>query len=78
MSLCDSDFPAGLLFWSGDSDYASLNPAMAFTLLLLKYAPMASSIDKSNRYRVGRIRADRVLPGDELTIRPLLKRKSTM
>lgn len=43
---------AGLVFFSGDSDPGSLNPAMAFTMLLLKYAPMASSNDKANRYTV--------------------------
>jgi endoglucanase len=43
---------AGLQMWRGDSDFASLNPAMAFTMLLLKYAPMATSIDKSNQYTV--------------------------
>ncbi|BEJ16931.1 hypothetical protein CspHIS471_0603320 [Cutaneotrichosporon sp. HIS471] len=42
---------AGLLFWVGDSDEASLNPAMAFAALLLRYAPLASSTDKAKRYR---------------------------
>ncbi len=42
---------AGLLFWEGDSDQASLNPAMAFAALLLRYAPLASSTDRANKYR---------------------------
>jgi hypothetical protein len=50
--LDQADFSAGLQLWRGDSDFASLNPALAFTMLLLKYAPMASSIDKSNQYTV--------------------------
>lgn len=44
--------PGGLLFWDGDSDEASLQPTMAATLLLLKYAPMASSTTKANQYTV--------------------------
>ncbi|KAL0242126.1 hypothetical protein I308_105755 [Cryptococcus tetragattii IND107] len=40
----------GLLYWKGDSDEASLNPAMAVAMLMLKYAPMASSTDKTNSY----------------------------
>lgn len=42
---------AGLLFWEGDSDEASLNPAMAAAALLVRYAPLASSTDKADRYR---------------------------
>lgn len=42
---------AGLLFWDGDSDQASLNPAISFTALLLRYAPLASSSDKTDKYR---------------------------
>lgn len=44
----------GLLYWDGDSDQASLQPAMAAALLLLKYAPMASSAAKTNQYNVSR------------------------
>lgn len=40
----------GLLYWKGDSDEASLNPAMAVATLMFKYAPMASSTDKTNSY----------------------------
>jgi len=42
----------GLIYWDGDSDYASLNPAMSAAMLLLKYAPMASTGDKRDSYRV--------------------------
>lgn len=40
------------MFWDGDSDEASLQPSMAATLLMLKYAPMASSTTKANQYTV--------------------------
>ncbi|OXM75699.1 endoglucanase [Cryptococcus neoformans Bt63] len=40
----------GLLYWNGDSDEASLNPAMAAAMLMFKYAPMASSTEKTNSY----------------------------
>lgn len=42
---------AGLLFYNGDSDQASLNPAIAAATLLLRYAPLASSDDKRQKYR---------------------------
>lgn len=42
---------AGLVWWEGDSDEASLNPAMAFSALLLRYAPMASSTERGNAYQ---------------------------
>lgn len=41
----------GLLFYDGDSDEASLNPAIAAATLLLRYAPIASSDDKKHKYR---------------------------
>ncbi|KAK4686079.1 endoglucanase, partial [Tremellales sp. Uapishka_1] len=40
----------GLLYYSGDSDEASLNPAMAAATLMLKYAPLASSSTKTETY----------------------------
>ena len=43
----------GLLYWNGDSDEASLNPAMAAAVLMYKYAPMASSPAKTTSYNVG-------------------------
>ncbi|GFZ42444.1 hypothetical protein JCM24511_00159 [Saitozyma sp. JCM 24511] len=39
-----------LLYWSGDSDEASLNPAMAAAMLMFKYAPLASSSSKTAQY----------------------------
>ena len=52
MLSVDTDEPGGLVYYKGDSDPGSLNPAMAFTMLLLKYAPMASSSDKRDSYTV--------------------------
>ncbi|XP_006460205.1 hypothetical protein AGABI2DRAFT_150171 [Agaricus bisporus var. bisporus H97] len=40
----------GLLYYNGDSDEASLNPAMNAAMLLTRYAPYASSPDKRNSY----------------------------
>ncbi|KAK7061604.1 endoglucanase [Favolaschia claudopus] len=40
----------GLLFYDGDSDDASLNPALNAAMLLSRYAPMASTSDKKNKY----------------------------
>ncbi|WVQ78882.1 hypothetical protein IAT38_000973 [Cryptococcus sp. DSM 104549] len=40
----------GLLYFNGDSDEASLNPAMAFAMLMFKYAPLASTSDKTDSY----------------------------
>ncbi|WRT65801.1 uncharacterized protein IL334_002750 [Kwoniella shivajii] len=40
----------GLLYVDGDSDEASLNPAMAIAMLMFKYAPIASSQQKTEEY----------------------------
>ncbi|WWD16401.1 hypothetical protein CI109_100827 [Kwoniella shandongensis] len=40
----------GLLYFDGDSDEASLNPAMAIAMLMFKYAPLASSSSKTESY----------------------------
>ncbi|ODN77109.1 hypothetical protein L202_05642 [Cryptococcus amylolentus CBS 6039] len=40
----------GLLYFEGDSDEASLNPAMAIATLMFKYAPIASTSDKTDSY----------------------------
>lgn len=40
----------GLLWYSGDSDAASLNPALNAATLLNRYAPLASG-DKASRYQ---------------------------
>ncbi|KAJ8516383.1 hypothetical protein ONZ45_g6299 [Pleurotus djamor] len=46
-----ADFTSGgLLWWDGDSDSASLNPALNAAMLLARYAPMASTIDKQHAY----------------------------
>lgn len=41
----------GLLYYDGDSDEASLNPAIAAATLMLHYAPIASSDDRKSKYR---------------------------
>ncbi|KAL7410654.1 putative endoglucanase E-4 precursor [Mrakia frigida] len=40
----------GLLYYEGDSDAASLNPALNAAMLMLRYAPMASSTAKGESY----------------------------
>ncbi|WVF66027.1 hypothetical protein IAT40_000765 [Kwoniella sp. CBS 6097] len=40
----------GLWYVDGDSDEASLNPAMAIAMLMFKYAPIASTDDKRESY----------------------------
>nr|ODN85568.1 endoglucanase [Cryptococcus depauperatus CBS 7841] len=40
----------GLLYFKGDSNEASLNPAMAIAMLMFKYAPMASASSKTDAY----------------------------
>ncbi|KAG7449351.1 glycoside hydrolase family 9 protein [Guyanagaster necrorhizus] len=40
----------GLLYYPGDSDEASLNPALNAAMLLTRYAPMASSSGKTASY----------------------------
>jgi endoglucanase len=40
----------GLLFYNGDSDDASLNPALNAAMLMAKYAPMASTSAKKSSY----------------------------
>lgn len=42
----------GLLYYDGDSDEASLNPALNAAMLMLHYAPIATSNDKRSSYRV--------------------------
>jgi len=46
-------FSGGLLFFDGDSDPASLNPALNAAMLLNRYAPIATSNDKRVKYMVG-------------------------
>ncbi|KAG8905063.1 hypothetical protein FRB99_000752 [Tulasnella sp. 403] len=41
----------GLLFYNGDSDPNSLNPAMNAAQLMFMYAPMATSSDKTSTYQ---------------------------
>ncbi|KIY73740.1 glycoside hydrolase family 9 protein [Cylindrobasidium torrendii FP15055 ss-10] len=40
----------GLAYWEGDSQSASLNPALNVAMLLARYAPLASSDDKRQKY----------------------------
>ncbi|KZT50854.1 glycoside hydrolase family 9 protein [Calocera cornea HHB12733] len=40
----------GLLYYPGDSDSASLNPALNAAMALTHYAPIASTSDKANAY----------------------------
>lgn len=42
----------GLLWYPGDSDEASLNPALNAAMLLARYAPIASTDDKRTTYLV--------------------------
>lgn len=42
--------PHGLVYYEGDSDEASLNPALNAAMLMLRYAPLASSESKSKGY----------------------------
>ncbi|KII95327.1 glycoside hydrolase family 9 protein [Plicaturopsis crispa FD-325 SS-3] len=42
----------GLLYYDGDSDDASLNPALNAAMLLLRYAPLASTSAKKTAYTV--------------------------
>ncbi|KAI0265157.1 family 9 glycosyl hydrolase [Gloeopeniophorella convolvens] len=41
----------GLLWYPGDSDEASLNPALNAAMLLTRYAPLATTPDKTQRYQ---------------------------
>lgn len=47
-----NDRIGGLLYYNGDSDDASLNPALNAAMLLTRYAPYASSTDKRAAYLV--------------------------
>lgn len=40
------------MWWDGDSDSASLNPAMNAAMLLARYAPIASTTEKTHSYLV--------------------------
>jgi endoglucanase len=42
----------GLLWYPGDSDDASLNPALNAAMLLTRYAQIATTPDKKNNYLV--------------------------
>lgn len=45
--------PGGLLWFNGDSNDASLNPALNAAMLLTRYAPMATSSNRTTSYLVG-------------------------
>src|SRR5882762_3873415 len=42
----------GLLYYNGDSDAASLNPALNAAMLLHRFAPLASTNEKKAAYQV--------------------------
>lgn len=44
-----------LLFYEGDSDLASLNPAMTAAMLLFMYGPLASNSEKIGSYKVSSV-----------------------
>lgn len=46
---------AGLLFYNGDSDQASLNPAMAAASLMLRYAPLSSKQETYTKFALGQL-----------------------
>ncbi|KAK0482138.1 glycoside hydrolase family 9 protein [Armillaria luteobubalina] len=53
--IVNNDGPAfetrgGLLYYHGDSDSASLNPALNAAMLMTRYAPMATSSEKTTSY----------------------------
>ena len=47
-----NQFAGGLLYYNGDSDEASLNPALNAAMLLQRFAPLASTSDKRVAYQV--------------------------
>jgi hypothetical protein len=49
-----TDHQGGLLYYDGDSELASLNPAIGAAALLLHYVPMASDQSKADSYVVSR------------------------
>jgi endoglucanase len=44
--------PGGLIWYGGASDFCSLVPALNAAMLLIRYAPLASSSEKTNNYIV--------------------------
>ena len=42
----------GLLYYNGDSDAASLNPALNAAMLLQRFVPLASTNEKKVAYQV--------------------------
>jgi hypothetical protein len=51
-SWADPHRTGGLLYYDGDSNEASLNPALNAAMVAARYAPMASSTDKTSTYNV--------------------------
>ncbi len=51
---CECLHIGGLLWYDGDSDQASLNPALNAAMIAARYAPLASSGDKTSSYNVSR------------------------
>jgi endoglucanase len=44
--------PGGLIWYGGSSDFCSLAPALNAAMLLIRYAPLASSSKRKNDYMV--------------------------
>ena len=44
--------PGGLIWYDGSSDFNSLVPALNAAMLLIRYAPLANSSEKTNNYMV--------------------------
>jgi len=44
--------PGGLIWYDGSSDFNSLVPALNAAMLLIRYAPLATSSKKTNDYMV--------------------------
>ncbi|TFK43386.1 9 glycosyl hydrolase [Crucibulum laeve] len=59
----------GLLFYDGDSDSASLNPALNAAMLLSRFAPMASSTDKRSSYTTfSKLQLDYALGNNSMSV----------
>ena len=50
-----ASFPGGLLYFPGDSNSASLNPALNIAMLMLHYAPMATTTSRTSSYEASSI-----------------------
>ncbi|KAJ7742464.1 glycoside hydrolase family 9 protein [Mycena maculata] len=73
-AIVNNDGPAfltsdGLLYYNGDSDDATLNPALNAAMLLTRYAPMASTSDKKASYvKFAQSQLDYVLGDNSMSV----------